>query len=148
MFDNMTVNKDGKVILQEDVGNNAHLGKVWEYDPATDQLTVLAEHDPDRFVNGAPNFLTQDEESSGIIDVTDILGSGGQNAYLLDVWTHSTLRRQGIARRMVEMLLEPLRGQHVYLQSDDDTVEFYRHLGFREQPAGMSRVIGPWLVNT
>jgi hypothetical protein len=61
---------------------------VWDYDPATDTLTLLAQHDPGRFVTGAPNFLTQDEESSGIIDVTDILGSGGQNAYLFDVQAH------------------------------------------------------------
>ena len=24
--------------LQEDVGNNAHIGKLWQYDPATDSL--------------------------------------------------------------------------------------------------------------
>ena len=36
MLDNMTVNKDGKIIMQEDPGNNAHLAKVWEYDPETD----------------------------------------------------------------------------------------------------------------
>ena len=92
MLDNMTVTKDGKVLLQEDPGNNAHLAKIWEYDPATDTLTMLAQHDPDRFdptapVGGQP-FLTQDEESSGIIDVTDILGSGGQNVFLLDVQAH------------------------------------------------------------
>ena len=27
MLDNMTVTKDGKILLQEDVGNNAHLGQ-------------------------------------------------------------------------------------------------------------------------
>ncbi len=91
MLDNMTVDKDGKILLQEDVGNNAHISKIWEYDPAADQLRQLAQHDPDRFVTGAPNFLTQDEESSGIIDVTDILGSAGQNACLLDVQSHNAL---------------------------------------------------------
>jgi hypothetical protein len=90
MMDNITVDKDGKVIIQEDVGNNAHLGKVWQYDPASDQLTLLAQHDPDRFLAGGSNFITQDEESSGVIDVTDILGSAGQNAYLLDVQVHAS----------------------------------------------------------
>jgi hypothetical protein len=88
MLDNIAVNRQGHVIMQEDPGNNAHIAKVWDYDPATDTLTLLAQHDPGRFVTGAPNFLTQDEESSGIIDVTDILGSGGQNAYLFDVQAH------------------------------------------------------------
>ena len=91
MLDNMTVNKHGKIIMQEDPGNNAHLAKVWEYDPVTDQLTQLAQHDPDRFLVGGSNFITQDEESSGVIDVTDILGSAGQNVYLMDVQSHNNL---------------------------------------------------------
>jgi len=88
MMDNLTVTQDGKVVIEEDVGNNAHNGKIWQYDPATDQLTLLAQHDPSRFTTGGSNFLTQDEESSGIIDVTDILGSAGQKAYLLDTQAH------------------------------------------------------------
>jgi hypothetical protein len=48
---------------------------------------------------------------------------------------------------MVERLLGSLSGQHVYLQADDDLVEFYRRLGFAEQPVGMSRVVGNWLIN-
>jgi RTX calcium-binding nonapeptide repeat (4 copies) len=92
MLDNMTVTQDGKILLQEDVGGNAHIGKVWQYDPTTDGLTLLAQHDPDRFdptapIGGEP-FLTIDEESSGIIDVTDILGSAGQNVFLWDVQAH------------------------------------------------------------
>jgi RTX calcium-binding nonapeptide repeat (4 copies) len=95
MLDNMTVTKDGKILLQEDPGNQAHLAKIWEYDPATDQLLLLAQHDPDRFDPAAPlggePFLTQDEESSGIIDVTDILGSAGQNVFLFDVQAHYSI---------------------------------------------------------
>ena len=92
MLDNMTVTKQGKILLQEDPGNQTHLAKIWEYDPTTDQLLLLAQHDPDRFDPAAPAggepFLTQDEESSGIIDVTDILGSAGQNVFLFDVQAH------------------------------------------------------------
>jgi hypothetical protein len=85
MFDNMTMDRAGHVYLQEDVGNNAHLGKVWRYDVANDALTAVAQHDPLRFVSGAPLFLTQDEESSGIIDATAILGPGW---FLLNVQGH------------------------------------------------------------
>src|SRR5262245_31905953 len=49
MLDNLTVNKQGHVIMQEDIGNNVPLGKIWDYDPVTDKLTLLAQHDPDRF---------------------------------------------------------------------------------------------------
>jgi hypothetical protein len=92
MLDNMTVTKDGKILMQEDPGGNNHIAKVWQYDPATDALTLLAQHDPDRFDPAAPvggePFLTNDEESSGIIDLTDILGSAGQNVFLWDVQAH------------------------------------------------------------
>jgi hypothetical protein len=44
-------------------------------------------------------------------------------------------------------LLKNLPGQHVYLQSDYDTVYFYKKLGFGEQPTGLSKIVGQWLVN-
>jgi RTX calcium-binding nonapeptide repeat (4 copies) len=95
MMDNLTVNQDGTLVIQEDVGNNALIGHVWGYNPFTDQLTLLAQHDPARFdpnLNGpglpGADFITQDEESSGVIDVSRILGSAGQQAYLLDVQAH------------------------------------------------------------
>jgi hypothetical protein len=92
MLDNITVNAQGKIILQEDVGNNAHLGKVWQYDPSNDSLTQLAQHDPSRFDPQSANpLLTQDEESSGVIDVSHILGSAGENVYLADVQAHYPL---------------------------------------------------------
>ena len=91
MLDNLTVNQQGHVILQEDIGNNTPLGKVWDYDPVHDTLTQIAQHDPSRFLPGAADFFTQDEESSGVVDVSNILGSASKNAYLLDVQSHNPL---------------------------------------------------------
>lgn len=85
MLDNLTLNRHGQVFIQEDPGNQPHVAKVWRYDVASDTLSLVAQHDPDRFAPGAPNFLTQDEESSGIIDASDILGEGW---FLLDVQAH------------------------------------------------------------
>ena len=85
MMDNITVSDRGDVIALEDVGNNAHIGKVWRYDADDDSLNLVAEHDLARFLPGGANFLTQDEESSGVIDVSDILGKGW---FLLDVQAH------------------------------------------------------------
>lgn len=89
MLDNITVDFQGKVILQEDVGNNAHLGKVWQYDPVTDTLTQLAQHDPARFLLGGADFRTQDEESSGVIDVTATFGDAHHKAFLLTTQNHA-----------------------------------------------------------
>lgn len=91
MWDNLTVSKDGKITLQEDPGNNARDAAVWQYDPANGSLTKIAQHDPSRFVSGGANFVTQDEESSGIIDVTDILGNAGEHVYLLDTQSHNSV---------------------------------------------------------
>jgi Bacterial protein of unknown function (DUF839) len=83
MFDNITV-RDGRVVLLEDVGNQAYLGGVWVYDIAGGALVEIAEHDPDRFTPGAPGFLTKDEEASGVIPAPFL----GRGWYLLDVQAH------------------------------------------------------------
>ena len=85
MMDNITVNKRGTILIQEDVGNQPHIGKLWRYSIATGALEIIAQHDPARFAPGTPGLLTLDEESSGIIPMDDILGEGW---YLLDVQAH------------------------------------------------------------
>lgn len=75
-----------------------------------------------------------------------VLSDGVCNAYLVDVWTLSAYRGQGVASGMVNRLLERLEGQHVYLQTDH-AVGLYKKLGFVEQPTGMGRIVGEWLVN-
>ncbi|MBA2612494.1 MAG: choice-of-anchor D domain-containing protein [Bacteroidetes bacterium] len=76
MLDNMAIDNSGHIMLLEDVGNNSHNGIVFQYDIATDVLTQYAQHDPARFVTAGPSFLTQDEETSGVIDVQSVLGPG------------------------------------------------------------------------
>jgi hypothetical protein len=83
MMDNLTVD-NGHVLLQEDVGGNPRLGKIWDYRIATDTLTELAQHDPQRFLVPGPSFRTIDEESSGIIPAPFL----GRGTYLLDVQVH------------------------------------------------------------
>jgi len=76
MLDNITVDEKGKLILLEDVGNSAHNGKVFSFDPNTRSLTQIAKHDPARFgdigVPAGPEF-NQDEETSGVIDISGLL---------------------------------------------------------------------------
>jgi ribosomal protein S18 acetylase RimI-like enzyme len=75
-----------------------------------------------------------------------LLSDGVSNAYLVDVWTASTHRRQGIASEMIRALLDAVPGQHVGLQTDD-AQELYRSLGFESQPEFWSLVVGSWLDN-
>jgi hypothetical protein len=88
MLDNITVNDRGQVLIQEDPGNQAYVARLWLYSPKADKLTEVAHFDHARFEPGAAGFLTQDEESSGIIDASDLLGDGW---YLFDVQAHYAL---------------------------------------------------------
>ena len=76
MLDNIAVDSRGHVMLQEDPGNQAYLARIWQYDIKRDRLTEVAHFDPATFVTGGATFLTQDEESSGIVDAAKILGKG------------------------------------------------------------------------
>lgn len=75
-----------------------------------------------------------------------LLSDGVGNAYVIDVWTLSAYRDRGIASRIMQLLLDAVPGQHVYLQTDD-AVGFYEKLGFRRQPEGLSIVVGDYLMN-
>ena len=79
-----------------------------------------------------------------VIGTARALSDGLCNAHLVDVWTHSRYRRQGIGTRMVQLLLGNLPGQHVSLFSHEYR-EFYEQLGFREELTGFSQVVGTWL---
>ena len=91
MFDNMTIDGCGRIVLQEDPGNQTYLARVWVYGIESGNLIEIAHHNPKFFEPPAathPDFITQDEESSGIIDAADILGKGW---FLLDVQAHKNI---------------------------------------------------------
>ncbi|MEY2600496.1 MAG: hypothetical protein RLZZ142_2755, partial [Verrucomicrobiota bacterium] len=76
-FDNLTVGSDGLVYVQEDPGNTPYIAKHWVIDPnaanpAASALQIM-ESDRRRFMPGAADFRTVDEEHSGIIDITEIM---------------------------------------------------------------------------
>ena len=87
MFDNITIDKLGRLLLQEDTGNNAWVSKVWLYNIDSGALVEVAHHNPQLFEPGVnpATFITQDEESSGIIDAQHIFGQGW---FLLAVQIH------------------------------------------------------------
>jgi Esterase-like activity of phytase/Bacterial Ig domain/PA14 domain/Secretion system C-terminal sorting domain/Bacterial protein of unknown function (DUF839) len=93
MLDNLTIDNSGHMILQEDVGNNTRVGKIWQYNIATDSLFEIAAHDSTRFLTGGANFLTQDEESSGVIDASAILGPG---MFLTTVQAHYSIPGEAV----------------------------------------------------
>jgi len=90
MFDNITIDRLGRVLIQEDTGNNPWVAKIWVYGIGNGSLTEVAHHDPELFEPGVNPalFITQDEESSGIIDAAHIFGQG---YFLFDVQSHKSV---------------------------------------------------------
>jgi hypothetical protein len=90
MLDNVAINRRGEVFLQEDPGvpsiDPNYSAAIWRYTIETDTLQRVAHHDAALF--SGPNPLTLDEESSGIIDASEILGEGW---FLLDVQVPSNI---------------------------------------------------------
>jgi ribosomal protein S18 acetylase RimI-like enzyme len=122
-----------------------------------DWAAVRADLIADDFDNGrSPDALGRSFEQSRyvaiardgerVVGLARLLSDGVCNAYLVDVWTASSHRRQGIAARMVRQLVDAVPGQHVGLQTDDAQA-FYESIGFRPQPEFWSLVSGRWLDN-
>jgi hypothetical protein len=90
MADNLAVDKLGNVLLQEDPGNNPHLGRIIAYRISDGARGVLATFDAEQFRSGVhpAKFLTDDKETSGIIDVSDVWGT--PNTYLFDAQIHTS----------------------------------------------------------
>ena len=95
-----------------------------------DWTQVKADLAADDFDNGrSPDALRRSFEQSQhvaiardgerVVGTARLLSDGVCNAYLLDVWTASSHRRQGIATALVRRLQEQVPGQHVGLQTDD-----------------------------
>jgi ribosomal protein S18 acetylase RimI-like enzyme len=96
------------------------------------------------FANSFATCIAYDGEK--LIGTARALSDGICNAYVVDVWTYTPYRRQGIGRQMMRQLLAQLEGQHVYLFTDD-ALPFYQALGFQKQGTGLGLVVGKWLQN-
>ena len=81
--DNLTVTKNGVILLQEDPGANAALSRIVAYRIKDGKMAVVAQFDPQYFTTAGAKYMTIDEETSGIIDVTAFLAKKDDtNTYL------------------------------------------------------------------
>ena len=91
--DNIVVDDQGNVLIQEDPGNNAAVSRIVAYRISDGKLATIAQFKSAYFATGAAEFITQDEESSGIIDVTKYFKSGSNDKakyYMLVAQIHAT----------------------------------------------------------
>ncbi len=94
MLDNLCADANGNIIENEDPGNNARLSRISKYYPATDAFVPLGQAKTNYFLTGGANFITQDEEVSGVMDASSILGAG---KYLFVAQIHSSAPVSGDA---------------------------------------------------
>lgn len=132
--DNLVVDESGNVLIQEDPGNNAQLARVFAYNIASAKIAVIAQFKGEYFGSTASASvkITEDEESSGIIEVTSYFKtspSDSKKYYLLNAQIHAAtaLTRPDITDTTAKAELEKLvEGGQLYLLTIDDwsKVEF------------------------
>jgi Bacterial protein of unknown function (DUF839) len=116
-FDNMVVDADGNVIIQEDPGNSPYIAKTWKIDPRRSPgqpgfATQIFESDRARFSFDAPNGLTDDEENSGVIEVTDIVRNAnwyeaGRRYYLGNMQAHYNIPGELVQGGQLYLMASP-----------------------------------------
>jgi hypothetical protein len=89
--DNVTIDAHGNLLLQEDPGSNVHVARIVAYRIADGATGMVAQFDPSRFSRDAfvanrQEFLTFDEESSGIVPTS---GQFGPDTFLFDAQVHT-----------------------------------------------------------
>jgi secreted PhoX family phosphatase len=95
MPDNLTIDSLGHILLQEDPGGNDHVARVAAYDVSTGKLAIVAKFADKYFGKNADaaTKITNDEESSGVLDVTSLFkksASDKTSYFVLDAQVHTT----------------------------------------------------------
>jgi secreted PhoX family phosphatase len=83
--DNIEADGFGNILIQEDPGGNDQVARMVAYRIADGKLAVVTKFKDEFFKVGGSKFITRDEESSGVVDATDIMrkGADDKNAYYL-----------------------------------------------------------------
>jgi secreted PhoX family phosphatase len=94
--DNIVVDDKGNILIQEDPGNNAHIARVVSYRISDGKVATIAQFKSEYFDSTSTTFITQDEESSGIVDVTEFYKSSKSDTakyYMLVAQVHATVAK-------------------------------------------------------
>lgn len=93
--DNIEVDGFGNILIQEDPGNNPQLERMFAYRIADGKIAVLTQFKDKMFnkATGDATFITEDEEQSGVVNVTSLLRkskSDKNSYYILNAQVHAT----------------------------------------------------------
>lgn len=101
-----------------------------------------------RQVFEASNVIALVKVNGRIIGIGRGMTDGVFNAAIYDIVVHRDFQRQGIAKRIMEYLLDKLNNVScVHLISTTGNEGFYQKLGFKKLKTGMARYLNPSLSN-
>ena len=93
--DNIEVDGYGNILIEEDPGNNPQLERMFAYRISDGKVVVLTQFKDKMFnkATGDASFITEDEEQSGVVNVTPLLRkskSDKSSYYILNAQVHAT----------------------------------------------------------
>ncbi|MEY4019362.1 MAG: hypothetical protein RLZZ590_662 [Actinomycetota bacterium] len=93
--DNIEVDGFGNILIQEDPGNNAQLERMFAYRIKDGKIAVLTQFKASMFskASASPEFITEDEEQSGVLNVTNFFRKSKTDTnsyYVLNAQVHAT----------------------------------------------------------
>ena len=68
MLDNVTIDRWGRILMDEDPGNSDRVAKIWLYQIATGELIQVAAHNPKFFDPGEPRLHHPGRGVLGLVD--------------------------------------------------------------------------------
>jgi hypothetical protein len=126
--DNIVVDDLGNVLIQEDPGNNAAVARVVSYRISDGKLTTVAQFKSEYFDPAGAKFITQDEESSGIIDVTQYFKTSKSDKakyYMLVAQIHANLTKSRPDLTAAEINEGANEGGQWYIMKIEDWNQIY-----------------------
>lgn len=130
--DNIDVDAKGNVLIQEDPGNNDHVARLVAYRISDGKIGTVAKFKDAYFAPGGAQFITKDEESSGITDITSLMAKdqGDQNSYFVldaQVHQHPVLARPDLVldKAGQEELAQAIEGGQLYMLTVSDWNKVY-----------------------
>lgn len=125
-----TENVNWEAMRQQLIHDNFHNGR------SPEQYRVS-------FENSSALVIAYDDHK--IIGTARMLSDQVCNAYIVDMWTHSAYRKQGVARYMLQLLEAKAEGQHISLWTSD-AQRFYEQVGYKRSDDTLyEKVVGQWL---
>ncbi len=129
--DNIEVDGYGNILIQEDPGNSVLRTRMFAYRIADAKFAILSQFKAQYFEPGAAQFITQDEESSGVLNVTNFLKKSKTDTnkyYIFVAQVHSTIaaaRPDVTSAEGIAALATAVEGGQVYLMTVSDWAKVY-----------------------